>query len=66
MKVTLSLMANDSVSQDPVKIPQPDELTELIPGFPGKTGCFCTPMPNDFNPPLPNCFCAKNTSSGTV
>lgn len=62
MKVTLSLMANDSVSQDPVKIPH-QTTDELFLDF-QVDGCFCTPMPNDFNPPLPNCFCAKNTHPG--
>jgi hypothetical protein len=62
MQVTLSLMANDGVSQDPVNIPH-EKTDQLILDF-QVDGCFCTSHANDFKPKLPNFFCAAGSHRG--
>jgi len=61
MQVTLSLMANDNVSQDPVNIPH--HTDRLYLDF-QVDGCFCPQDPGDFDPNLPKGFCAKGSHSG--
>ena len=64
MKVTLSLMANDSVSQDPVKIPH-QTIDGLIPGFPGRRMLLHSNAER-FQPPFAQLLLCEKHSSGTV
>jgi hypothetical protein len=57
--VTLTLIQNDGVSQDLTEIPN-HNTDELILDFQAD-GCFCAEHPDDFNPPLPNGFCARGS-----
>ena len=61
MQVTLHLMANSQVSQDPICLPH--KTDQLFLDF-QVDGCFCTAMEKDFNPHLPNGFCTKKTHPG--
>jgi hypothetical protein len=57
MQVTLSLMTNDNVNQDPINI---HRANELVLDF-QVDGCFCPDKPDDFAPPLPKGFCAEGS-----